>query len=467
MTMVHFYIKHHTVGVRRGGGAMAARYLERTGEYAPDAAQYAGYHDRSQGKWKDLDDVRWREVANLPAWADGDASRFFETAAQQERANGRWATSIQANLPRDLTREEQVTITRTWVATHLPDRPVLWVIHEPQSQGDGLPQPHVHILFSERLMNDGIARSPEQMFRRYNPQHPERGGAQKHTFGRGDRQAPYRLREAWCASMNVALEAAGSTNYMDPRSFHVRGIARQQVRREAQGIHDLETPMLDERTPETRAQEAGLAAAWWGDYKRDMGLTREHGERSGAPLRRIAREVRQPGSRTHPQQQENARHQRLRLGRPLVGNRRSKIYHSPGDPNYGDVGPGNQVLFWSIEEAEAHGYRAAVNQHYGAGAHERLMQQQRHVTRELARYQRHQTNLQHPLSDKDLARVLADGRTLGVDGPSQGDDRAATRRGWAHEPVRMPHGHLDHGRGRAARGRIFNDERRLREEERR
>ena len=57
------------------------------------------------------------------------------------------------------------------------------------------------------------------------------------------------------------------------------------------------------------------------------------------------------------------------LQQPLViptveairGNRRSKIYHWPGCPNYDDIAPHNRVPFRSREEAEQAGYRAARN----------------------------------------------------------------------------------------------------------
>lgn len=45
----------------------------------------------------------------------------------------------------------------------------------------------------------------------------------------------------------------------------------------------------------------------------------------------------------------------------IIGNRKSKIYHWQGCPNYADVAAGNQVLFQSATEAESAGYRAARN----------------------------------------------------------------------------------------------------------
>ncbi|HEY9283225.1 MAG TPA: thermonuclease family protein [Pyrinomonadaceae bacterium] len=50
----------------------------------------------------------------------------------------------------------------------------------------------------------------------------------------------------------------------------------------------------------------------------------------------------------------------VRLG-PIVGNRRSMIYHWPGCPNYNSVSPANRVIFPTREAAERAGYRAARN----------------------------------------------------------------------------------------------------------
>ena len=46
---------------------------------------------------------------------------------------------------------------------------------------DGNDQPHVHLMFNERLQ-DGIERDPEQYFKRYNSKNPERGGAKKRQY---------------------------------------------------------------------------------------------------------------------------------------------------------------------------------------------------------------------------------------------------------------------------------------------
>lgn len=46
---------------------------------------------------------------------------------------------------------------------------------------------------------------------------------------------------------------------------------------------------------------------------------------------------------------------------PIIGNRRSHIYHRPDCPNYSQVSPENRVEFASAAAAEAAGYRLARN----------------------------------------------------------------------------------------------------------
>ncbi len=46
---------------------------------------------------------------------------------------------------------------------------------------------------------------------------------------------------------------------------------------------------------------------------------------------------------------------------PIIGNRRSHIYHRPDCPNYSQVASSNRVEFNGASEAEAAGYRVAGN----------------------------------------------------------------------------------------------------------
>jgi hypothetical protein len=186
----------------------------------------------------------------------------------------------------------------------------------------------------------------------------------------GDRQAPYRLREAWCAAVNdiVTRSGYGPESLMDPRSFHTRGITRVPVKYtyDPTDIHKLDPhPPLDERTPIDRAREQQMAVDWWTTYQRSMGITRTM-ERQEA-LTIIAREVREPGARVQELQREGRA--RVLDEQPFIGNVRSKIYHAPSDPSYYDVRQAQQVRFATRAEAEQAGYRAARNQRHTREEH--------------------------------------------------------------------------------------------------
>jgi hypothetical protein len=65
---------------------------------------------------------------------------------------------------------------------------------------DGEPNPHAHIMFSERRL-DGVERSDAQFFKRAHPKDPERGGTPKDRQWQA-RDKPLELRESWANAVN-------------------------------------------------------------------------------------------------------------------------------------------------------------------------------------------------------------------------------------------------------------------------
>jgi MobA/MobL family len=432
MSIVHFDMQHHTMS-RASNGAGAARYLQRLGEFAPSATRVVTYLDRRGEHVVDRQDLVATGTRNLPAWAEGRAEVFFSAATTYERANGRWATAWQATLPRELSPAGQQALVNTFLDTHLQRRPLLWAIHNPQAS-DGSQQPHVHLLFSERLA-DGIERPTWQTFRRYNAAHPEQGGARKSIFGHGDVAAPYRLRVSWCTLANVALEREGvTTASLDPRSLDARGLTRAPTR-----VRTFTTPegmrehvAIDERTPATRAVEQALAQQWWTERKRALGLTNVHTLDQAALSAQLDAEVRTTPTQAREPARERAEARdaaqailaaldpwaQERLTRqppapppapegPVVANKRSGIYHvQTTDPNFYDIHPKNMVVFQTGAAAEAAGYRAAVNQHYARQTHTRVA--------DVARLERQRDGLLHEATRMRGQRLAVEGRILGT-----------------------------------------------------
>jgi len=168
---------------------------------------------------------------NMPAWASENPADFWAASDQFERANGTAYREMQIALPRELDAKERLTLVESFIAQEIGETHAYqFAIHVPPS-ADGLTNPHVHLMFSERR-NDGIERDPDQYFKRYNPKHPERGGSRKYfgknphdRTGLSERAVELKeLRSRWEVCANSALEKAGLEERIDMRSYAERGL---------------------------------------------------------------------------------------------------------------------------------------------------------------------------------------------------------------------------------------------------
>lgn len=115
----------------------------------------------------------------MPEWARDEPAHFWQAADAFERANGSTYREIEIALPRELNEAQRLALVRDFVKQETGDKHAWsFAIHNPKASIDGGEQPHAHIMMSQRV-NDGIERSPEQYFRRYNAKFPARGGARK------------------------------------------------------------------------------------------------------------------------------------------------------------------------------------------------------------------------------------------------------------------------------------------------
>ena len=163
MAIYHLNVK---TGTRIGGQSAKSKsdYNEREGRYA-----------------KDGEELEYKESGNMPEWAEDDPQKYWEAADAGERANGRLYREVEFALPRELNERERQEVASSF-AKHLTGEerlPYTLTIHRGGEDGGN---PHAHLMFSERANNDGIERSAEQWFKRYNAQAPGEGGsAEKHV----------------------------------------------------------------------------------------------------------------------------------------------------------------------------------------------------------------------------------------------------------------------------------------------
>ncbi|HHY9089203.1 MobA/MobL family protein [Escherichia coli] len=194
------------------------------------AGNHADYICR-KGEYADRKDLEYVEHGNMPTWAKDNPAYFWEGADKFERANGSTYREIEIALPRELSQKQRIELVRDFVRQEAGERHAYsFAIHNPKASIDGGEQPHAHIMMSQRV-NDGIERTPDQYFRRYNAKFPERGGAKKDSPSLTPtqrRDALRELRKRWEDKHNEHMRMHNiGRGFIDCRSLREQGVARR------------------------------------------------------------------------------------------------------------------------------------------------------------------------------------------------------------------------------------------------
>lgn len=192
------------------------------------AANHAAYITR-QGKHSKREDLLSAGYGNMPAWAQGNPADFWKGADKHERANGAVYRELEIALPSELTREQNQTLASKIIEVMVGNKPYQAALHAPRSALEGVTNTHMHLMFSDR-MPDGIERSSEQMFSRFNAKRPECGGCKKDSGGKNRlalRDELIQKRKTCADLQNAALKMAGHTARVDHRTLKEQGIDRK------------------------------------------------------------------------------------------------------------------------------------------------------------------------------------------------------------------------------------------------
>ena len=170
-------------------------YLTRTAHFAEQKAD------------EELEFVR---SGNMPSWAVDAPASFWHSADRYEIARGRTSSTLTVALPKELSKQQRKELVEAFIQEFADQYqfPYTAAVHNHPSELTGEDQPHLHLMYSERSLADGIERPPEQFFKQYRPKNPTKGGAQKLTadalgFGRDQVKA---FREKTEQLINQALE---------------------------------------------------------------------------------------------------------------------------------------------------------------------------------------------------------------------------------------------------------------------
>lgn len=168
--------------------------------------------------------LEFTQSGNMPHFAENKPDEFWQAADIYERKNGRVCSSLVVALPKELNQAQRIELAEAFIA-EFADRyqfPYSCAIHNHEGSLGGQEQPHLHLMYSERSV-DEIERTPEQFFKRYHPKNPHKGGAQKLTadvLGFGKSQLTL-FRQKTEELINERLERYAPTKTLEIRGLKV------------------------------------------------------------------------------------------------------------------------------------------------------------------------------------------------------------------------------------------------------
>jgi hypothetical protein len=198
---------------KRGKASEHAAYIAREGKYC---------------KEERVQDLVTKTHGNLPAWADDDPAYFWRMADKNERINGSAYIEYEISLPNELTQEQNLQLVKDFVEHAIGPKTYQFAIHAPEAAIGRVSQPHAHVMVNNRVP-DGIDRSPQQHFKRFNSKEPDLGGCKKDSGGRHRGEMRDQLiatRVAFAALQNQHLAKHGHRERVDHRSNKERGLER-------------------------------------------------------------------------------------------------------------------------------------------------------------------------------------------------------------------------------------------------
>ena len=193
---------------------------------------------------------------HLPKWAHDDPKKFFQAADIYEGVGHRRYVEIEFALPNELKTVEQYRqIIDAFIAKHLSDHYYAYAIHDKIGMLSGQRHPHVHIMFSERLIDDveKIKERSAKAFFLY-PARKKKDGSEPCFDEKWKRGAPKDRK--WCNHQYVTELRADFANIqnavLEQNGFSIRVDHRtlQAQKEETERNGDSSLARLFSRVPE-------------------------------------------------------------------------------------------------------------------------------------------------------------------------------------------------------------------------
>ena len=212
--------------------------------------------------------IEFVRSGNMPNFAEGKPAEFWEAADIYERSNGRTCSSMVVALPKELSQAQRIELAEQFISEFADSYryPFTCAIHNHAGSLGGKEQPHLHFMYSERHV-DGIERTAEQFFKRYNPKDPHKGGAQKLTadvLGMGKAQLQL-YRQKTEELINESLRYYAPTKMVEIRGIQVEvpslvSCLSNQEYNKQHGTQLKDVPVMNKAVRFAREKEPALVA---------------------------------------------------------------------------------------------------------------------------------------------------------------------------------------------------------------
>lgn len=178
---------------------------------------------------------------HLPKWANGDPKKFFQAADKYEGVGHRRYVEIEFALPNELKTVDQYRqIIDAFIAKHLSEHYYAYAIHDKLGMMSGRRHPHVHIMFSERLIDD-VEKQKERAAKAFfqYPARRKKDGSEPSFQEKWKRGAPKNrkwcnhryvseLRADFAQIQNEVLERNGFSIRVDHRTLEAQKVEAEE-----------------------------------------------------------------------------------------------------------------------------------------------------------------------------------------------------------------------------------------------
>lgn len=151
------------------------------------------------------EELQYFSSGNMPSWSKDQPLLFWQLADNNEKANP--FREFKIALPEELSLEENISLVEKFIQNNLPMQPYTYAIHsKPAKMDPNHMNVHVHLMFSDRMLEEDRNISIENFFKRHSRKKDGTiiGGAKKNREigGSGRTNWLRKCRKDWADLVN-------------------------------------------------------------------------------------------------------------------------------------------------------------------------------------------------------------------------------------------------------------------------